>query len=90
MANPLGKSRKVEAPYLTVEDPRTGFIYKVLKAWQSDPDKPYARWFCAVSSPYTYGGYDMGDTYVSDVRGIIVQRDPIVTDADLPRHLRGR
>jgi len=39
----------------------------VLKSWQGDNAKPYARWFCDVSSPFTGGGSDLGDTYVSDV-----------------------
>jgi len=38
-----------------------------LKKWQADDNKPFARWFCAVSSPFTHGGYDYGDTYVSDI-----------------------
>lgn len=86
--NVMNKSRKVDAPYLVVEDFRTGFVYRILKSWQADPNKPYARWFCDVKSPYTGGGSDMGDTYVSDVRGIVTFRDPAVTDEALPRHLR--
>jgi len=87
--NPMSKSRKVDDPYLTIEDMGGQWVTKVLKAYQSDPNKPYARWFCAVSSPYTGGGYDMGDTYVSEVQGTITQRDPVVTDEALPRHLLG-
>lgn len=39
-----------------------------LKKNQGDDEKPYASWFCAVSSPFTHGGYDYGDTYVSDIK----------------------
>ena len=35
----------------------------------NERDNPYARWFCAVSSPMTHGSYDLGDVYVSDILG---------------------
>jgi len=44
----------------------------VLKKYQKpelEATNPYARWLCAVSSPMTYGSYDIGDTYVKDVKG---------------------
>jgi hypothetical protein len=28
---------------------------------------PYARWFVAVKSPDTYGSWEYGDTYVSEI-----------------------
>jgi len=87
-AIPMGKTRSVDDPWLTITN--GDWVYKVLQAHVSDPDKPYASWFCAVSSPYTFGGYDMGDTYVRDVAGYITQRDPSVPDSALPRHLRGQ
>ena len=35
------------------------------------PDKeaenPHARWFVAAKSPYTYGSWEYGDTYVKDI-----------------------
>lgn len=64
--NPAGKARKSDKPYLTIEG--FGWTWKVLKFWQADGRKPYARAFCDVSSPMTFGGSDMGDTYVSDLR----------------------
>lgn len=89
MANPMGKTRKVEQPYLIVEDDRTGFVYHVLKANTANPGKAGGSWFCAVKSPYTYGGWDMGDTYIADVRGAVTFRDEVVTDDLLPAHLGG-
>lgn len=90
MANPAGKTRPVENPYLTVEDPRIpGWTTKVLKWNVKNPDQPYASAFCAVSSPMTYGSADLGDTYWADIEGRIVQRDPLVTDDMLPAHLKG-
>ena len=66
MSNPCAKTRPVSEPY-EVWQSSDGWTWKVLKKWQIDDNKPYARWFCAVSSPYTDGGYDLGDVYVSDV-----------------------
>ena len=32
---------------------------------------------------------ELGDGYVADVTGTVTYRDPVVTDADLPSHLKG-
>ena len=70
MKNECGKTRKVNEPYEVNRNERAGWEWRVLKKWQA-PDKeagnPYARWFCAVKSPMTGGGYDMGDVYVNEV-----------------------
>lgn len=66
--NPAGKTRKADKPYITLELARAGWTWKVLKFWQADGSKPYARAFCDVSSPHTYGSSDLGDVYVSDLR----------------------
>ena len=70
--NPCGKMRPVENPYeiweLNTVDGK--WTWKVLKKYQTpekEADNPYARWMCAVSSPSTFGSYDLGDTYVLDV-----------------------
>lgn len=86
-AVPMGKTRKLEDPWLVVEN-GDGWTFKVLKAYTADPNQPYARWLCAVSSPYTFGGYDMGDTYVKDVEGKITYRDPSIPDSAIPARLR--
>lgn len=41
--------------------------WRVLKKWQADDYKPYARWFCAVKSPMTYDSWDVGDCYAADI-----------------------
>ena len=33
-----------------------------------DKENPYARWVCAVSSPYTWGSFELGDVYVSEIK----------------------
>lgn len=43
------------------------WTWKVLKKWQADDAKPYARWFCFVTSPFCPEG-EMGDVYVSEIK----------------------
>jgi hypothetical protein len=63
--NLMAKTRKVNDPYEVYR--AGGWEWRVLKKWAADDLKPYARWFCAVKSPFTFDGYDMGDTYAADV-----------------------
>ena len=69
--NECGKTRPVEDPYEIWENPHSGFVFRVLKKYQR-PDKeaenPYARWFVAAKSPYTYGSWEMGDAYASEIK----------------------
>jgi len=72
MKNACGKTRPIENPYeVWIGIGRfDGWTWKVLKKYQSpenEASNPYARWFCAVSSPFTFGGYDYGDTYIKDI-----------------------
>jgi len=67
MKNLMGKSRTEDQPYLTFKSLDGEWTWKVLKSWQADNAKPYGRWFCAVSSPMTYGESELGDVYVSEV-----------------------
>ena len=67
MKNECAKTRPQDNPYeIWVND--SGWEWRVLKKWQVDDNKPYARWFCAVKSPYTYGSFELGDVYVSDIK----------------------
>lgn len=66
--NPAGKMRKLEQPYAQWTDPATGWEYKLLKSWQADNSKEYARWFVAVRSEYTHGSFELGDEYVQGLR----------------------
>jgi len=63
---PCGKTRPVERPYEIWQSADGSWTWKVLKKYQMDDNKPFARAFCAVSSPMTYGSYDLGDTYIAD------------------------
>lgn len=45
-----------------------GWTWYVLKKWQADDDKPFARWFCRVVTPWSGPAGDFGDVYVVDVK----------------------
>jgi len=72
--NLMGKSRKPGDAYITTADPRTGWTWEVLKTYQADGSKPYARAFCNVHGFAT----EMGDTYISDIGTDIVSFDASV------------
>lgn len=68
MKNLCNKERKVNDPYEIYTSPlMPDWEWRVLKKWQADDNKPYARWFCAVKSPMTYGEWEYGDVYVSEI-----------------------
>ena len=67
--NECGKTRKTADPY-EVYQGSNGFEWRVLKKYQNPENEaknPYARWYCAVKSDMTYGSFEYGDTYVSDI-----------------------
>ena len=69
--NLAGKTRPIENPY-EIWTALGGLVeWRVLRKYQT-PDKeaanPYARWLCAVRTPHTNGGWEIGDTYVSDIK----------------------
>lgn len=43
--------------------------WRVLKKWQADDNKEYARWFCLVKSNMCPDG-EMGDVYVSEIKSV--------------------
>jgi hypothetical protein len=65
MKNLCAKTRPLSNPY-EVWESGDGWRWLVLKKWQADDAKPYARWFCFVTSPFCPDG-EYGDTYVTDV-----------------------
>jgi hypothetical protein len=78
LKNQCAKIRDLNDPY-EVWVNNSGWEWRVLKKWQVDDNKPYARWFCAVKSPMTAPSYDMGDTYVADIKQYAIKVDnPIV------------
>lgn len=71
MKNQHGKTRDVGDPYhIFLGD--NGWEWRVLKRYQSpeaEMKNPMARWLCAVRSPFTYGSWEYGDTYIHDIPG---------------------
>lgn len=66
MKNECGKMRPEDNPYEVWV--AGDWTWKVLKKWQADDDKPYARWFCQVITPMTGPSGDWGDVYVSEIK----------------------
>ena len=68
--NKFGKTVKVDSPYAIYKNDITNFEHRVLKTYQSkekESKNPYARWYVASRSPYTYGSWEYGDIYIKDV-----------------------
>lgn len=66
--NTWGKTRPQDKPYAIVF--HGDWEWRILKAYQTyakEQANPYARYFCAVKSPYTNGRYDLGDVYVKEI-----------------------
>jgi hypothetical protein len=79
MANPFAKTRKTDNPYAIYR--AGGIEWRVIKTYKmakSEAKDPYARWMVAAKSDATFGGYDMGDTYASEVKayGRLVAAEP--------------
>ena len=58
-------------------------MWKVLKTYKhssAEESDPYARWFVSATSPMMHeGSYEMGDTYVQEIKhmnGQLVDADP--------------
>ena len=69
--NMFGKSVSKDAPYAIYRGrgPFGDTEVRVLKTYQSvdkERSNPYARWMVAVKSDFTYGSYDMGDSYIKE------------------------
>lgn len=85
-SRPYGKNN----PYLRFVSP--GWRWDVLKSYQGDNAQQYARWFAEVSSPFTGGSADLGDTYVDEIirYGTLVYADPSIDVEALKAQLGGR
>lgn len=82
--NECNKERKVNNPYEIWHNPQAGWVWRVLKKWQIDDNKPDARWFVAVKSPMTYGLYDLGDEYTANIKKYGIK----MNDVEMMEHLR--
>lgn len=69
--NLFGKSRSIDTPYAVYRGngPFGRTEVRVLKTYQTvdkERSNPYARWLVAVKSEFTYGSFDMGDSYIKE------------------------
>ena len=79
MPNPFLKTRKTENPYAIYRaGDITWHVLKTYKMPKSEAKDPYARWFVAAKSDATFGSFDLGDTYKSEVEryGTLVAATP--------------
>ena len=67
MKNECLKTRPASDPYEIWKN-HSGWTWKVLKKYQADDNKPFGRWFCSVSSPFTRGSEELGDVYVKEIK----------------------
>jgi hypothetical protein len=65
MKNLCGKTVKRDKAYEVWS--AGDWTWYVLKKWQADDAKPYARWFCDVVTPICPNG-ELGDVYVSEIK----------------------
>jgi hypothetical protein len=87
MPNPFAKTRKSDDPYaIYVAGDIEWRIIKTYKMPASEAKDPYARWMVAARSGATFGGFDMGDTYASEIKsyGRLVAATPEWLEAYRP------
>ena len=65
--NLCGKTVKRADAYEVWQSLDGTWTWYVLKKWQADDNKPYARWFCDVVTPICPDG-EMGDVFVSEIK----------------------
>jgi hypothetical protein len=68
MKNLCGKTVKRENAYEVWQSFNGAWKWYVLKKWQDDDNKPYARWFCLVTSPHVGETGELGDVYVAEIK----------------------
>lgn len=68
--NPCGKSIPVAKAETDAYEVWTAgnWTWYVLKKYQLDDEKPFARAFCKVVTPYTGPSGDLGDVYIADYK----------------------
>jgi len=59
--------------YEVWENESAGFRWYILKKYQIDDNKQYARAFCLVTSPYVGETGELGDVYIADIHSNAVR-----------------
>ena len=63
-------TRDIENPIEVWKGPEN-FEWRILRKYESPENEaknPTATWFCAVKSNITYGDFEYGDVYVSEIK----------------------
>jgi len=68
LKNAMKAERPIDDPYLIFHS-KDGWERRVLRSYQADDSRPLARWFTATKSPFTFGSWEYGDSYVSETVG---------------------
>lgn len=67
--NPHKKTVSRENAHEVWQTPDGQWTWYVLKKWQNDDNKPFARWFCDVVTPIVPDG-EKGDVYVKEIKEV--------------------
>lgn len=70
--NLCAKTVKPGNAYEVWQTPDRSWKWFVLKKWQRDDGKPFARWFCLVKSPIVPEG-EYGDVYVKEIKEHVIR-----------------
>ena len=72
--NPFGKTVTRDKAYAVYADEAAGWTWYVLKVNQGPDSKKgqYASAFCLVTSPIVGDSGEYGDTYLSDIGGVLI------------------
>ena len=76
--NPCGRQVTPEFAYEVYQSSNGDFITFVLKKYKSPENEakdPYAVWYVATQSPGTFGSFDFGDSYATEVKKNMVLID---------------
>lgn len=63
----MSKEDILDAAYQVYQTADGSWTWAVVKMWQADDAKPYARWLCVTYSPWTPEG-EWGDAYAAEIK----------------------
>tara|TARA_R110000796_G_scaffold245976_1_gene370509 strand:+ start:679 stop:945 length:267 start_codon:yes stop_codon:yes gene_type:complete len=81
MPNPFKKTQPLDEPYAVYKNDQRGWEWRILatrKMPENEAGSPFAIWYVAAKSPFTYGDWEYADTYKSEV----IQNGQLVTSTN--------
>lgn len=81
----MSQSELRATAYEVWSTPDGSWTWYVLKKYQADDSKPFARWFTYVFSPMCPNG-ELGDTYAAVVKanGVLIRDNKPTNDSPIP------